>query len=211
MQSSSPLPFLLLFVFVHANQISRSKHIAWRVSEFFLFDLDLKQSFCRDLRDCQTYFPCAVFSSGFSYLYVIKRCSKGQVFDEKKQKCVKYSSEQTGCAKQVTAEKARTPRVKSTLRPSVLKKKNFEQTPEETTPSTTEADEPGQNPWQRVCYVTNWSRYRAGEAKFEIEYIDPFMCSHIVYAYATVDENKPEIIPIQKEDIGKEKNRAHVL
>jgi len=56
---------------------------------------------------------------------------------------------------------------------------------------------------QRVCYVTNWSRYRTGEAKFEIEYIDPFMCSHIIYAYATVDRHKPEIIPIQKEDIGK--------
>ena len=55
----------------------------------------------------------------------------------------------------------------------------------------------------RVCYVTNWSRYRSGEAKFEIEYIDPFMCSHIIYAYATVDESKPEIKPVQKEDIGK--------
>jgi len=55
----------------------------------------------------------------------------------------------------------------------------------------------------RVCYITNWSRYRSGEAKFEIEYIDPFMCSHIIYAYATIDDHRPEIIPIQKEDIGK--------
>jgi len=54
----------------------------------------------------------------------------------------------------------------------------------------------------RVCYVTNWSRYRIGDAKFEIEFIDPFMCSHIIYAYATVDEQKPEIIPIQKDDLG---------
>lgn len=55
----------------------------------------------------------------------------------------------------------------------------------------------------KVCYVTNWSRYRPGEAKFEIEFIDPFMCSHIIYAYATVDEKKPEIIPVQQDDIGK--------
>jgi GH18 family chitinase len=55
---------------------------------------------------------------------------------------------------------------------------------------------------QRVCYITNWSRYRPGEAKFEVEFIDPFMCSHIIYAYATVDERKPEIIPIQKDDLG---------
>lgn len=60
----------------------------------------------------------------------------------------------------------------------------------------------------RVCYVTNWSRYRPGEAKFEIEFIDPFMCSHIIYAYATVDENKPEIIPIQRDDIGKKKKKG---
>ncbi|CAF0915702.1 unnamed protein product [Rotaria sp. Silwood1] len=53
----------------------------------------------------------------------------------------------------------------------------------------------------RVCYITNWSRYRSGEAKFEIEFIDPFMCSHIIYAYATVDDKKPEIIPIQKDDL----------
>jgi GH18 family chitinase len=57
----------------------------------------------------------------------------------------------------------------------------------------------------RVCYITNWSRYRSGEAKFEIEFVDPFMCSHIIYAYATVDERKPEIIPIQKDDLGLKK------
>jgi GH18 family chitinase len=58
----------------------------------------------------------------------------------------------------------------------------------------------------RVCYVTNWSRYRSGEAKFEIEFIDPFMCSHIIYAYATVDERRPEIIPVQKDDLGSTKS-----
>jgi len=57
----------------------------------------------------------------------------------------------------------------------------------------------------RVCYITNWSRYRSGEAKFEIEFVDPFMCSHIIYAYATVDDRKPEIIPIQKDDLGSKK------
>ncbi len=57
----------------------------------------------------------------------------------------------------------------------------------------------------RVCYITNWSRYRPGDAKFEIEFIDPFMCSHIIYAYATVDDQKPEIIPIQKDDLGLKK------
>ncbi|CAF1041420.1 unnamed protein product [Adineta steineri] len=53
----------------------------------------------------------------------------------------------------------------------------------------------------RVCYITNWSRYRSGEAKFEIEFIDPFMCSHIIYAYAIIDDHKPEIVPVQKDDL----------
>lgn len=61
----------------------------------------------------------------------------------------------------------------------------------------------------RVCYVTNWSRYRPGEAKFEIEFIDPFMCSHIIYAYAIVDDGKPEIVPVQKDDLGMKEKKLH--
>lgn len=216
-------------MFMQIRSVGRSICISRRS---FRLDLDLKQSYCRDLRDCQTYFPCAVFSSGFSYLFVIKRCPTGQIFDEKKQKCVKNTSEEPGCAKQVSKEKPRTSRfrlvkrkndtqrqqqLKLPVRPSAVKRKNFEQErtePDEqleTTLATSQADEPGQDHWQRVCYVTNWSRYRAGEAKFEIEYIDPFMCSHIVYAYATVDDNKPEIIPVQKEDIGNERRRRRLF
>lgn len=98
---------------------------------------------------------------------------------------------------------------------NLLKRKNFEfERMEEIT--TTEFPLMNNEPkeidtkMQRVCYITNWSRYRTGEAKFEIEYIDPFMCSHIIYAYATVDDEKPEIIPIQKEDFGNEEfGRVH--
>ena len=203
--------------------------------------LDLKQPYCRDLRDCQTYFPCAVFSSGFSYLYVIKRCQNAQIFDEKKQKCVKNTLKDPTCAKQSFAGKGRlttsrtspaksskradaTPRKRAKIplrAPSVdtYKRKNVEtrkteqrtlreDNDEEPVPeSTTEEmrrEEEMRSKMHRVCYVTNWSRYRSGEAKFELEYIDPFMCSHIIYAYATVDDEKPEIVPVQKEDIGKQ-------
>ncbi len=70
-------------------------------------DLDLKQSYCRDLRDCQTYFPCAVFSSGFSYLYVIKRCPSSQIFDETRQKCVKNTLNDPACSKKPRSGKTR--------------------------------------------------------------------------------------------------------
>lgn len=198
--------------------------------------LDLKQSYCRDLRDCQTYFPCAVFSSGFSYLYVIKRCPNEQIFDEAKQKCVKNTFTDPLCVKQITAGKPRLTTVRSsiikqrirnnvttrrnikfpprTTAATFIQRKNFEidhsdsneenfEQPTVKTPSVQLRFNHANTKMHRVCYVTNWSRYRSGEAKFEIEYIDPFMCSHIIYAYATVDENKPEIKPVQPDDIGK--------
>jgi hypothetical protein len=198
-------PLIFVLFNVHANQISRLIEI--ERLHINLFDLDLKQSYCRDLRDCQTYFPCAVFSSGFSYLYVIKRCSNGQIFDEEKQKCVKNTFTDPACEKPTRSGKSRltttrplsvkpTKRKKSTKPFSRSRKTfDFDQIEEKKNDIDTKM--------QRVCYITNWSRYRTGEAKFEIEYIDPFMCSHIIYAYATVDAHKPEIIPIQKEDIGK--------
>jgi hypothetical protein len=195
------------------------------------FYLDLKQTYCRDLRDCQTYFPCAVFSSGFSYLYVIKRCSNEQIFDETRQKCVRNTFNDPTCSKQkFNGKKSRL----TTIRPSnpkqikrnnnsirqniqmpfrskssinLLKRKNFNidqrEEPIREFSSIQNKQDDINTKMHRVCYITNWSRYRSGEAKFEIEYIDPFMCSHIIYAYATVDDNRPEIIPIQKEDIGK--------
>jgi GH18 family chitinase len=33
--------------------------------------------------------------------------------------------------------------------------------------------------------VTNWSQYRPGKATFLPEKIDPFICTHVIIAYAT--------------------------
>jgi chitinase len=38
-----------------------------------------------------------------------------------------------------------------------------------------------------VCYYSSWSAYREGLGKFEIEDIDPFLCTHIVYGFATLN------------------------
>ncbi|XP_059184822.1 chitinase-3-like protein 1 [Centropristis striata] len=38
-----------------------------------------------------------------------------------------------------------------------------------------------------VCYFTNWSRYRTGVGKFLPEHIDPFLCTHLVYAFAIIN------------------------
>lgn len=43
--------------------------------------------------------------------------------------------------------------------------------------------------YHRVCYFTNWAQYRSGDGKFATSDIDPFLCTHIVYAFAKIDDN----------------------
>lgn len=38
-----------------------------------------------------------------------------------------------------------------------------------------------------VCYLPNWSFHRKGDTKFTPEYVDPNLCTHIVYAYASLN------------------------
>lgn len=49
-----------------------------------------------------------------------------------------------------------------------------------------------------VCYYTNWSRKRPGSGKFEITDIDPNLCTHVIYAFAGIKDNKIE--PTEEND-----------
>jgi len=42
----------------------------------------------------------------------------------------------------------------------------------------------------RVCYHTNWAQYRPGKGKFFPEQIDPFLCTHVIYAFAKIGRNQ---------------------
>ncbi|KAF2360545.1 Glycoside hydrolase family 18 catalytic domain [Trinorchestia longiramus] len=44
-----------------------------------------------------------------------------------------------------------------------------------------------------VCYLGTWSYYRLDDGKFEIENIDPFLCTHVIYAFATMNESTYEM------------------
>ena len=43
-----------------------------------------------------------------------------------------------------------------------------------------------------MCYYTNWSQYRPGNGRFVPENVDPFLCTHVVYAFAKLRGNHLE-------------------
>lgn len=44
--------------------------------------------------------------------------------------------------------------------------------------------------YKLVCYFTNWSQDRQAPGKFTPEDIDPFLCSHLIYSFAKINNNK---------------------
>ena len=46
--------------------------------------------------------------------------------------------------------------------------------------------------YKRVCYYTNWSQYRTGLGKFTPKNVDPFLCTHVVFAFAKTSGNRIE-------------------
>ena len=48
------------------------------------------------------------------------------------------------------------------------------------------ADEPS---YKIVCYYTNWAQYRNDPAKYFPDNIDPNLCTHVIFAFAKIDED----------------------
>lgn len=38
-----------------------------------------------------------------------------------------------------------------------------------------------------LCYFPNWAYYRTGEGKFTVANLDPFLCTHYIYSFASLD------------------------
>ncbi|CAF0951628.1 unnamed protein product [Adineta ricciae] len=54
--------------------------------------------------------------------------------------------------------------------------------------------------YKKICYFTNWAQYRSGSAKFEPEHIDPFLCTHIIYAFAYISNETFLIRKVEDND-----------
>ncbi|XP_068221164.1 chitinase-3-like protein 1 isoform X2 [Palaemon carinicauda] len=44
-----------------------------------------------------------------------------------------------------------------------------------------------------VCYFSSWARYRPGDGMFDVDNIDPFLCTHIVFAFTGLSNHTWEI------------------
>jgi chitinase len=49
---------------------------------------------------------------------------------------------------------------------------------------------PNADGYKVVCYYTNWSQYRTKIGKFLPENIDPFLCTHIIFAFGWIKNGK---------------------
>jgi len=52
---------------------------------------------------------------------------------------------------------------------------------------------------QMVCYFTNWSQYRPGAGKFMPENVDPFLCTHLIYAFSIIN-SRNELVTYEWND-----------
>ena len=50
-----------------------------------------------------------------------------------------------------------------------------------------------------LCYYTSWSSKRPGAGRFEPENLDPFKCTHVIYAFATMKDF--QLAPTERSDI----------
>ncbi len=49
------------------------------------------------------------------------------------------------------------------------------------------------------CYFTNWSQYRPGIGKYTPANVDPFLCTHLIYAFSIINQ-KNELVTYEWND-----------
>jgi chitinase len=62
--------------------------------------------------------------------------------------------------------------------------------PSRTAISAPKLTSPNADGYKLVCYYTNWSQYRPKKGKFLPEYIDPFLCTHVIFAFGWIKDGR---------------------
>lgn len=142
--------YYLLFTLICLIELKSSVKL---LSKWLLIDIAMKNLFkhikqtqkdtekqlCRDLRNCQTYFPCRFLLMGNINMNLVERCSFDKVFDEEKQQCVKAEKlEDVECLLRVNSQFKSTTSTttKSTTKASLKQKKK---TPPDTVSKSTKS------------------------------------------------------------------------
>ncbi|XP_066908386.1 chitinase-3-like protein 1, partial [Halyomorpha halys] len=63
-------------------------------------------------------------------------------------------------------------------------------------PGTKQADQSGR---RLFCFVESWSSYRRAPVGFTADDIDPYACTHVIYAFASVDPLTSKLLPLDEE------------
>lgn len=54
-----------------------------------------------------------------------------------------------------------------------------------------------------ACYVTNWAQYRPGIGAYSLGDLDPYLCTDLVYAFASIDTATFSLTTTEWNDLGR--------
>lgn len=61
-----------------------------------------------------------------------------------------------------------------------------------------------------VCYVGTWAVYRPGQGRFDIEHIDPLLCTHLMYGFFGINEDATVRVIDPYLDLEENWGRGHI-
>ncbi|KAL1492113.1 hypothetical protein ABEB36_012603 [Hypothenemus hampei] len=128
----------------------------------------ISEGYYSDPKNCAAYYVC---KNGLSYHL---SCGSGRMFLATSGKCAEMQTEKCRPGEMIYVHQ----KLKN-IKNELLRENSIEEG------------------LKVVCYVTNWAFYRKADGKFVPEHVDQRLCTHLVYAFASLD---PETLLIKEFD-----------